>query len=164
MYYLELLTTKIKNLIETYEQYIWKEDNRELIVIFQNNDIEFHLYDNSNCIDEITISFSQKENKLYKAMCLRIFSIMLGNVKIREENSIFYNIKQKPYFIIVVTDKEIRETLIKLVSEQEINYINFNNKIIKDSTQKLKWKINSIKFLNDLEKRIDVTKKTLRRW
>ena len=102
------VTEKIDKLYKIYEDYIWKNKDRRLAVIFQNNMIiTFYLYEGNELLDELHLSFDNNEYDLYKAICLRSFAIMLGNVMVykMDDEDVYYNKKHKSYITIIVKDK-----------------------------------------------------------
>ena len=86
---IELLTKKVDELCKLYESYAWREKNRKLAVVFQQNmTISFYLYENEELVDDIQLCFLQKEFDVYRAICLRTFAILLGNVEVHFEGNV----------------------------------------------------------------------------
>ena len=166
--YFDELMKRIDELIKVYEIYLWTdEENRKLIVGFQENKmLTFYLYNKDELIDEIYLAFEDKEDKFYKAICLKTFSILLGNVMAHkhiddEGHVMYYNESLKPYLIIFSIDDEITNLIDSVIDNQENETIN-NSKIIKKLTREASTHIPNIGVLRQLDNRIDISKKVLR--
>ena len=161
--YDDLVVNKLYELYKIYEEYIWKYNGRKLIVMFQNNMISFYLYQDNQVVDELDISFDNKEEKLYTSICLKTFIFLLGNVLIYKDNNIYYNNKHKDYLRVIVKDNRINKIINELVNNQINEVIDTKNNIIKNNT-KIKRKIYNKEFLNKLDTRIELSKIMLRGW
>ena len=164
--YLDELTKRVDELIKVYENSIWKDEDKHLIVGFHREKmISFYLYDAGGIVDEMYLSFGEKEEKLYKALCLKTFAILLGNVKVNEfvgeGINIYYNRAIKPYLAVFSDNQEILSMLNTLVDNQE-NEVIKNNPIIDDVSKKAKRYLPNYNALNELDERIDFSKKMLR--
>lgn len=161
------VSDKINELYKIYESYIWKSDNRKLAIVFQNNMIlTFYLYDNNELVDEIHLSFNKNEYDLYKAICLRTFVSVLGNVlvhKLDDENA-YYNVKHKPYLAVISKDDNISSLIDLMLENQEKEIIDCNTTIVKDTTNLVKKRIYDKKFLQELDLRVKMSNEILRRW
>ena len=167
--YIDELSKRIDELLKIYEQFLWKDKNRKLAAIFYNDyTIAFNLYEGTDQVDELYLSFEEKEGHLYRAACLQTFKIMLGNVMVYKgqnvNENIYYNEKIKPYFLVVSTNDEVTELLDSLVLNQEENVIDNNNKIIKNVNYKVKQYSPNIPVLNEFDNRIELSKELLRRY
>ena len=161
------LTNKISELYKMYETYIWKNENRRLAVIYGDNlMITFYLFESSQLIDEISLSFDKKEYDLYKAICLRTFIVLLGNVMVHkmENDDVYYNNIHKPYLALIVKDKNVATSIDKILVNQLNVITNFNIKEVVDASNKVNNKVYSKKFLNRFDARIKLSREMLKRW
>ena len=161
------VTEKIDKLYKIYEDYIWKNSSRHLAVVFQNNMIiTFYLYEGNELLDEFHLSFDKNEYDLYKAICLRSFAIMLGNVMVYKMASedVYYNKMHKSYITIIVKDKNIVSLIDKILEHQLEERIDFNTKIISDESNKVKKRIYNKKFLREFDTRIHLSEEMFKGW
>ena len=166
--YVDELVDRINELIKIYENYIWKSDDRNLVVVFQKDMIiSFYLYEKEELIDELYLSFEEKEKYFYQAICLRIFALLLGNVMVYKapdkEHNIYLNESLKPYLAVIAGDKEVASLIDSLIKEQEKEVINKDNKIIKEVSRKVRNRLPNVSVLREIDKRISLSKEMLRR-
>lgn len=164
--YIDELTKRIDELLKTYEQFLWKDKSRKLIVGFHPNQmISFYLYDGEELIDDVYLSFEGDET-FFRALCLRTFIIMLGNVMVykheNQEDNLYYNFAQKPYFAIVSRDEKLNVIIDNLIYNQETEVINKDNPLIREASCKVKKYIPNIGVLHQIDERIDKSKNKLR--
>lgn len=165
--YIDELTKRIDELIKIYEQYLWKDEDSNLIVSFQDNMIMFNLCEDNEIIDEIYLSFEEKERKFYEAICLRTFALLLGNVRVYKDDiandyTMYYNESRKPYFAVISNDNNILLLINSLVDCQETEVIS-NNQIIMKANKKVSRYLPNISVLNSFDNRIYITKEMLRK-
>ena len=151
---------KLKKLYQIYEMYIWKENNRNLIVIMNDNSIAFYLYNKNEVIDEFILSFSEKETKLYQYLCLKTLVIIFGNVWIKNNENSYYSNSYKDYVKLIVNDEVVNNMIKELIENQEKEYID-DNSLINDISKQVNGKIYKKSFINEIDKRIEITKKVL---
>ena len=161
--FLNELINSLDRLYYLYEEYMWKNDNSKLDVLIQDNTLSFYLYKNGEVIDEIILSFDDRERLMYNYVCIRLLIVLLGNVYIYNKDNEFYNIKHKPYLKLIVNDDLILDEMLKVISVQEKNVINGDMNIISDMRNSLSKKKYSKDFINQINERIDFSKKLLRR-
>ena len=165
--YIDELAKRIDELIKIYEQYLWKDEDSNLIVSFQDNMIMFNLCEDNEIIDEIYLSFEDKERKFYEAICLRTFALLLGNVRVYKDDiandyTMYYNESRKPYFAVISNDNNILSLINSLVDCQETEVIS-NNQIIMKANKKVSRYLPNIPVLNSFDNRIYITKEMLRK-
>ncbi len=156
------LTDRIKKLYRSYEKFILNGENRNLAIIFQNNKVlTFYLYNNGELIDELSLSFEDKEYAIYTALCVNVFIITLGNVYIHketeEDKSIYYNNKHKPYQAIISEDRNLNNIFDALITKQDNEFINLETQEVKNIMDSIKPKRYSRKFLDRLDQRIKIS-------
>lgn len=164
--YIDELTKRIDELLKTYEQHLWSNHDDGLYVTFKDNMIMFNLLHDREMIDELYLSFEEKERKFYEAICLRTFALMFGNVMVykdtlMDEYMMYFNEKQKPYFALATDDKELINMIDTILDTQEEEAIK-NHKILKDMNNKVKKYLPNRPVLYNLDKRIEVSKEMLR--
>ena len=162
------LTERIKKLYASYEKFMWHEANRNLAIIFgKNRVITFYLYEDGELADELSLTFEDKEYDVYKALCLNIFIMALGNVYIHtneddENKHIYYNNQHKPYQAIISDDDSLNSILDSLVAKQDTEFINSESPEVKNVVEGIKPKRYSRKFLNQLDQRIKISREMLK--
>lgn len=160
----EDLVNRLINLYNMYERYIWRHDGVKLDILMQDNSISFYIYNNKEDLDEIIIDFSNKENNLYKYVCLRMLLMLMRDCVMEQDNNIFYNKVHKPYLRLIVNDDKIKELMSGLIVRQEIELITVNTDVIKDMRESVKGNLfYPSKFMNSLDERIGLSKKLLRK-
>ena len=164
--YIDELTKRIDELIKTYEQHLWKNPSDSLFVMLKDNKIMFNLLHDSEIIDEVYLTFEEKERNFYMAVCLKTFVLLLGNVMVYRDmvdgdTKMYFNEKQKPYFVLVSDDNEMTSLLDSIVNNQEEVVIK-NNKIIMDASSKVKKYLPNTMALYNLDRRIEASKELLR--
>lgn len=159
------LTERIEKLYHTYENFIWRGGNKQLIITFQKNrGLSFFLYKDDNVVDELYLTFDEAEYDLYKATCLRTFIICFGNVLVHkhETENIYYNDKHKPYLHIISNDDNVTALIDSMLAKQEQEIINNDKNEVKSITERIKKRIYDKKFLETLDNRIKISHEMLK--
>ncbi len=163
--YVDELVKRINELIKVYENYLWQDENRYLVIGFQDRMIGFHLYDGYDIVDMLYLSFGEKEEKIYQAVSLKTFAIVLGNVKVYESVgptfSIYHNDALKPYLAVASADNNMTALLDLLIDNQETQAIN-SSPIIEAADKKVKRYLPNASVLKEIDKRIDLSKDIVR--
>lgn len=161
--YIDILTSQISELCKIYETYIWRGKERRLAVIFKDNAIYFYVYEGYELVDELFLEFETSEVDVYRALALRLFAILLGNVYVERTDKVYHNRKHKPYLGVIIHDDFIREKIDLMVSQQDTDYINFDNKVIANAYKLVRRRLCSKKFLDNIEERIYLSEIKLRK-
>ena len=166
--YIDELVDRINNLIKIYENYIWKSDDRNLVVVFQKDlIISFYLFEKGELVDELYLSFEENEKNFYNAVCLRTFALLLGNVMVYKaddnEHNVYLNNSLKSYLAVIAGDEEVASLIDSLIEVQDKEIINKDNKIIKEASKKIKKRLPNVSVLNQIDKRISLSREMLRR-
>jgi len=154
---------RITDLYNMYERYIWIHEDTKLNILIQDNTVSFYLYDDKKDLDEIVLTFSGKENKLYRYISVSMLLMMLRDMIVYRDEFEFYNNVHKPYLRLIVNDDEILEIMKILIDRQ-------NSEIISDKTDVIKEISDGVpyiwfyprKFINQLDERIGMTRRLLR--
>ena len=160
---LEEFVSSLDRLYYTYENYIWKNSDSKLDVLIQDNTISFYLYKDKEVIDEIIFSFEDKEKSMYNYLCVRLLVILLGNVYIYNKDNIFYNDTHKDYLKLIVNDENVLNIFNNIVSSQEDKSIGENMDLVLGMREKLTRKRYYNQFIYQVNDRIELSKKLLRR-
>jgi len=161
--FLEEFVSSLDRLYYTYENYIWKNDDSKLDVLIQDNTISFYLYKNNDVIDEIIFSFDEKEKSIYNYLCVRLLVILLGNVYIYNKDNVFYNDTHKTYLKLIVNDDNVLDIFKNIVSNQEDKVIGNNMDLVLRMRERLTRKRYYDQFIYQVNDRIELSKKLLRR-
>lgn len=161
--FLEEFVSSLDRLYYTYENYIWKNDDSKLDVLIQDNTISFYLYKKNEVIDEIIFSFDEKEKSMYNYLCVRLLIILLGNVYIYNKGNIFYNDTHKDYLKLIVNDDIILDIFNNIINVQEDKSISENMDFVLGMREKLIKKRYYNQFICQVNDRIELSKKLLRR-
>ena len=161
--FLEEFVSSLDILYYTYENYIWKNSASKIDVLIQDNTISFYLYKDKEVIDEIIFSFEEKEKSMYNYLCVRLLIILLGNVYIYNKGNIFYNDTHKDYLKLIVNDDIILDIFNNIVSKQEDKSIGENMDLVLGMREKLTRKRYYNQFIYQVNDRIELSKKLLRR-
>ena len=161
--FLEEFVSSLDRLYYTYENYIWKNSDSKLDVLIQDNTISFYLYKNSDVIDEIIFSFDEKEKTMYNYLCVRLLVILFGNVYVYNKDNIFYNNMHKSYLRLIVNDESVLDIFDNIINNQEDSVIGENMELLLDMSEKLTKKRYYNKFIYEVNDRVELSKKLLRR-
>ena len=161
--FLEDFVSSLDRLYYTYENYIWKNNDSKLDVLIQDNTISFYLYKDKEVIDEIIFSFDEKEKSMYNYLCVRLLVILFGNVYIYNKDNIFYNDTHKSYLKLIVNDDNVFDIFNNIVSSQEDNSIGENMELVLGMREKLIRKRYYNQFIYQVNDRIELSRKLLRR-
>ena len=161
--YKEDLASRVINLYDIYEGYMWKNDKVKLTILMQDNTIAFYLYDDKEELDNIVLTFSGKENNLYKYIGIRILLRIMDDVIIHRDDKEFHNRVLKSYLKIIVNDDSLLNVMKKLVDRQLLGIINKDSIFVKDIYNSVN---NPIFYpsgvIKKLDQRIGMTKKLLK--
>ena len=157
------LVLRVLKLYNMYERYIWKHDDVKFNILIQDNTISFYLYNNECDLDNIVLSFSGKENMLYRYISIKILMEMLSDMVVHIDESVFCNRVVKPYLRLIVNDENVYNIMKELVDRQLSEYINEDTDLIKNISNLV---INPIfypnKTIKSLDDRIGITRKLLK--
>ena len=162
--YLDDVTDKIYELYKTYEVYAWKNEKVKIVIsLGENYTLSFYVFQNDEMIDHLQLSF--EEENLFKALSLRLFIKTLGNVKIHKlDYNMYFNPVHRKYLLFIVNNSELIKTIDEICASQEEFALNLDMETIKRADKKVKKRKYSKKFLNAIDKRIDVTNEMFRGW
>ena len=161
--FLEEFVSSLDRLYYTYENYIWKNNDSKLDVLIQDNTISFYLYKDKEVIDEIIFSFEDKEKSMYNYLCVRLLVILLGNVYVYNKDNIFYNDTHKSYLRLIVNDESVLDIFDNIINNQKDSVIGENMELLLDMSEKLTKKRYYNKFIYEVNDRVELSKKLLRR-
>lgn len=163
--FIEDLTEKLNNLYCTYEMYTWNNDNTHLYALMQDNSINFTLLENSSVRDEFILTFEEKEHALYKYICARLMISMFGDVMIFNKENTIYNTVHRSNIHLVANDYDVLECFKDIIELQKTTRISKDMQFIRCLYDDIPLfsKIPEKGFLQNVDKRIDITKKLLRR-
>ena len=161
--FLDDVIKSLDDLYYIYERYMWNNNDSNLEVLIQDNTICFYVYKNKELIDEILLTFDDKERGIYVYICLRLLLILLGNVYIYNQDNLFYNNIHKKYLKLIVNDEFVLDSMIKIISMQDNIIINENMDLILDIRESLIRKKYSHDFVKKLNDRIDFSRKLFKR-
>ena len=161
--FLDDIIKLIDELFYIYERYMWNNDDSNLEVLIQDNMICFYMYKNNELIDEILLSFDISERTMYVYICIRLLFILLGNVYIYNQDNLFYNDKHKKYLKLIVNDSIVLDSMNKIISMQDDVIINDNMDIVVDIRKSLIKKRYNYEFVDELNDRVNFSKKLFRR-
>ena len=161
--FLDNVVGSLEDLYYLYEDYIWKNKDSNLDVLIQDNTISFYMYKNREVIDELILSFDNKERSIYEYVSIRLLVILFGNVYIYNKDNLIYNNKHKSYLKLIVNDDDILNNMIKLIDMQDDIVISDSLDMKIDVKNSFFRKRYSNDFIKQLDNRIDFSKKLLRR-
>ena len=166
--YINELTDKLYELYKTYESYAWKYNDRRIVIAFQKDRrLSFYLYElygQKELVDDLHLSFDKLEYDLYKIICLRLFVMIIGNVKIHKlGNEMYYNPIHKPYLLVINKDMELKKMIDEMIVRQDNEILNFDIDIVKDVSKNVKKKKYSKQFLDNIDAHTKLLREILRR-
>lgn len=157
------LLDKIIGLYNMYDGYMWRHEDAKLNILLQENTISFYLYNDKEELDNIILTFSDKENMLYRYISIKILLEMINDVIVHIDENEFQNSILKPYLKLIVNDDGIFEIMSNLVDRQMLEIISDDTDSVKNIRNLV---INPIfyptKVIRELDERIGITRKLLR--
>lgn len=157
------LLDKIIGLYNMYDGYMWRHEDAKLNILLQENTISFYLYNDKEELDNIILTFSGKENMLYRYISIKILLEMINDVIVHIDENEFHNSILKPYLKLIVNDDGIFEIMRNLVDRQMLEIISDDTDSVKNIRNLV---INPIfyptKVIRELDERIGITRKLLR--
>ena len=157
------LVSRVIYLYDIYEGYMWKHDNVKLNILIQDNSIAFYLYDDKEELDNIVLSFSGKENNLYKYVGIRILLRIMDDVIVHRNDNEFHNRVLKSYLKIIVNDDSLLNVMKKLVDRQLLGIINNDSILVREIYDSVSNPLfYPVGVIKKLDQRISMTKKLLK--
>lgn len=156
------LVEQLSELYQMYENYMWKHEGSNLEVLIQDSTICFYLYDGSEVIDEIVLTFDSKENNLWNYLSLRVMLILFDNAVIYRDDNVLYNTVHKSYLKLTVNDDYILDMMDKIISMQYKVPIYGEMEFLEDMRKDLPWRLYPNKFMKRVNERIGISRKLLR--
>jgi hypothetical protein len=154
---------RIYNLYDMYEGYVWRHSDTKLDILINDNTIGFYLYNDNESIDELIITFSGRENRLYRYISVNMLLIMLRDMVVYNTDGEFYNNGYKPYLRLIVNDEKILEIMKELVDRQYSEFISDKTDIVQNISKSVSYTLfYPYKFINCLDERISLSKILLR--
>ena len=153
---------KINELLTIYEEYLFFHENSDLNIIIDSDTISFYLFDDEK-EDEFILTFDGKDKKALNYISTKIIIKLFGNVLIYFDGMTIYNKKHKKQININVLNEDVKQIVQEIVSIQEQEFINDDNKIVKDLKNKTKRVIYPGKFMKILSDRVDISRKYLQK-
>lgn len=161
--YRDDLVNRLIGLYRMYEAYIWKHEDTKIDILIQDNSISFYVYNEEEVLDELIVDFSNKENNLYKYVCLRMLLMFINDCIVVQADNIFYNNAIKPYLKLIVNDEKVKKIMDLLIVRQLVECITEDTDIIKNMKHSVKFLLfYPTKFMNKLDERIDLSRKLLK--
>lgn len=158
------LSKKLDTMYTLYERYAWNHENTIISVIIQDNSISFYLNDSNKVEDELILSFDDDDRILYPYMALEVLVIVLGNVYVHRDKNILFNNAHRPYVKMYVNDNNILDLMMPIINNQNKEFIHKNMEYIQIQASNLSgYKVDN-DFLDELDSRIDIIKKVLRKY
>ena len=161
--FLDDVIKSLDDLYYIYERYMWNNNDSNLDVLIQDNTICFYMYKNKDIIDEIILTFDEDERCMYVYICIRLLLILLGNVYIYNQDNLFYNNTHKKYLKLIVNDEIVLDSMIKIISMQDNIILNENMDLVLDIREILIRKKYFEDFINQLNDRVDFSRKLFKR-
>lgn len=160
---LEDMFISLDRLYYLYEEYIWKNKNCRLVVLVKDNTICFYLYKDKEVIDEIILSFDERERSIYEYIGVRLLILLLGNVYIYNYENIFYNDRHKSYLRLIVLDKDIMKMMKMIIDVQDYCVVSENMEYVVNIKNCLVIDRDYNEVLSLLNERINFSRKLLKK-
>ena len=158
----DLMVNKLYELFETYEEYIWKNEGCHLIITIDDREIVYYLSNKFDVIDKIGVSFSSKDEILFRYLAVRLFIKIFGNVMIHNNGMVIFNNSHMPYLNLIIENDWLMGEVNKMILMQEDVFINDRLPIVSSLERSLTRKQNCVKTIDLLDDRIQKTRRKLR--
>ena len=144
--------TELERLCNIYNDYIDEHDNSRLDVYISNDIIKINLINHDAIVDEFELTFEDNEEDIYRYISMFLFNVLFNSRIIYSKDNMFFDdIDNKKRNITLYDDKLVNEFLIYSKDE----YLNNNIKI--------RNIINRVSNGNNMNHRVELTKKLLKR-
>ncbi len=152
---------RINELIKIYDNYLFFHEGSSLNIVIDNDTISFYLFDDEK-EDNFILTFDQSDKESFNYIGVKVIVRLFGNVLMYFDGITVYNKKHKENITISILNNDIKDIILKIISVQENEFINDDNKLLIDLKNKAKRKYPE-EFVKLLNKRIDVSKEYLER-
>ena len=144
--------TELEKLCNIYNDYIDEHDNSRLDVYISNGIIKINLISKDAIVDEFELTFEDKEEDIYRYISMFLFNVLFNSRIIYSKDNMFFDdIDNKKRNITLYDDLLVNEFLIYCKDE----YL--------DNNMKIRNKINRNNNGNNMNQRVELTKKLLKR-
>lgn len=144
--------TELEKLCNIYNDYIDEHDNSRLDVYISNGIIKINLISKDAIVDEFELTFEDKEEDIYRYISMFLFNALFNSRIIYSKDNMFFDdIDNKKRNITLYDDLLVNEFLIYYKDE----YL--------DNNMKIRNKINRNNNGNNMNQRVELTKKLLKR-
>ena len=143
---------ELESLCNIYNDYLDEHDNSKLDVYISNGIIKINLINEDAIVDEFELTFEDNEEDIYRYISMFIFKVLFtGKIIYSKDNMFFDDIDNKKRNITLYDDLLVNEFLIYCKDE----YL--------DNNMKIRNKINRNNNGNNMNQRVELTKKLLKR-
>ena len=143
---------ELESLCNIYNDYLDEHDNSKLDVYISNGIIKINLINEDVIVDEFELTFENKEEDIYRYISMFLFRLIFDSRMVYSKDNMFFdNIDNKKRNIILYDDKLVNEFGIYYRDE----YL--------DNNMKIRNKINRNNNGNNMNQRVELTKKLLKR-
>ena len=139
-----------------YSDYLKEYKDSMLDVLIEDNMIKMYLYRNKEIVDEFGLVFNYKEKDSYIYISIVIMKMLFGGKTIYAKDNVFYKNMDGSGFKIIVNDSDLYDRMFGIVPIYRD--IDFYDKI--DNGRRVRNKINRNRNGNNLDERIELTKKS----
>ena len=144
--------TELEKLCNIYNDYIDEHDNSRLDVYISNGIIKINLISKDAIVDEFELTFEDNEEDIYRYISMFLFKALFNSRIIYSKDNMFFDdIDNKKRNITLYDDLLVNEFLICCKDE----YL--------DNNMKIRNKINRNNNGNNMNQRVELTKKLLKR-
>ena len=144
--------TELEKLCNIYNDYIDEHDNSRLDVYISNGIIKINLISKDAIVDEFELTFEDNEEDIYRYISMFLFNVLFNSRIIYSKDNMFFDdIDNKKRNITLYDDLLVNEFLIYCKDE----YL--------DNNMKIRNKINRNNNGNNMNHRVELTKKLLKR-
>ena len=144
--------TELERLCNIYNDYIDEHDNSRLDVYISNDIIKINLINHDAIVDEFELTFEDNEEDIYRYISMFLFNVLFNSRIIYSKDNMFFDdIDNKKRNITLYDDKLVNEFGIYYRDE----YL--------DNNMKIRNKINRNNNGNNMNQRVELTKKLLKR-
>ena len=153
---------KLVSLYNMYEEYAIRNKDTKINILIQDGSISFYVYNSKENVDEFIITFSDKENSLYKYISVGIYDRLSTDMVVYNEDNEFYN-KEKPYLKMIVNDDNMLYIMKSLVLGEHFGNVDYKNNVFDELSSKVPFTwIYPFKFMYRLDERVSLSKKLLK--
>ena len=159
---IEELIDKTYEWYSIYERLAWTKKDIKINITCEKENIDICITDNFAVIDDLTITFNDKEQDLYNYVVIKLYKLIFNNIYIHREGNVYYNAKHRPYLDFMIKDEYLK-SLASIMNDEQKDGPNLDKEFVtKELYHKIHRKKCDKELLTGLDTHIWYSKKLIK--